>query len=718
MVVLDNIDNEFFVIDSNNVDTVKNRLYGFLVQNDHVIQNDSINHEEDFSDIGAYVYVKSFEDEITISNDFLGSYGLYLYQKDDYFAISNSFYKLFNHLKYTHKLSPNNNYIKSFLSHRTLCTLAYCETAINEIQLLPRNIIVHINKKNNKIEIEEIEYKENYISIDTAEGFEIIDEWYFKWIAVIRSIIENSSNIRLDLSGGFDTRIIAALVFSANIDLNTINIYSINNKVTMLEDFEIASQIADSFGFDLNIYNDNIITEPIENIEGFFDASFYTKFAINNQYNFKYTYPLEPLYAFTGSGGGCIRGHPNMSTDDYYDVWIKRAKKSDSSLIKPTRELLDNGFSKIRDIYPENDDELPWRHYKETRLRYHFGKLAVENYLYNVIRMSPLMDSDLYKLKINTSECDDDLLLMTVILSRYCPKLLEFKVQGKRKFNEDTIKYAQELNTKYPFEAKDLKPVSGKSNHKREKSDAEIDNRFIPGEIARYLKKIFITNSFEHEFKKYFPSKIYERRYRSVFHQKSFPLQDAISAFSIVKIYNDLEIYKKKSDSLYNWFNSFLDENYLSKNINHEVIAELYKFATARIDIVFENSPENDFEILDMSDDSTDITKLTHIKDSKAIALVNQNGSLDFKLKFVGNGKLTFKLKGVFRKDRNKNAIPLYIDYNSFRINDEEILNENTLVWHNMPFIYNKEIKDGETISVSFKWMPLTVDSDYSKFLK
>ncbi|MBQ7928810.1 MAG: hypothetical protein IJ287_08745 [Methanobrevibacter sp.] len=718
MVVLDNIDDEFFVIDSNNLDSVENRLYGFLVQNDHVIQNDNINHDADISDMGAYVYVKASEDEITITNDFIGSYGLYLYKSDGYFAISNSFYKLFNHLKYDHKLTANDNYVDSFLTHRALCTLAYCETAVNEIESLPRNIIVHINRKNSSIDIEEIDHEENSISIDTSEGFEIIDRWYYKWVAVIRSIIENSNNMRLDLSGGFDTRIVAALVFSANVDLNTINVYSIDNKVTMLEDIEIARQIADSFGFELNIYNDNMITEPIENMEGILDASFYTKFAINNQYNFKYVYPVDPLYAFSGSGGGCIRGHPNMNTTDYCDYWIKRAKKSDSSLIKPTREILDDGFSKVRELYSENEDELPWRHYKETRLRYHFGKLAVENYLSNVIRMSPLIDSDLYKLKINTLECDDDLLLMTIILSRYCPKLLDFKVQGKRKFNEDTIRYAQELNEKFPFKPKELKQISGRSHLKREKSDVKSDKQITPGELTRYLRNIFITNAFEHEFKKYFPSKIYERIYKSVFNHKSFPLQDACAAFSIVKIYEDLGLYMKKSDTPYNWLNDFTDDKYFSKNTNHELISELNKFATARIDVLLENPLENDFEILEMSDDSTDIMILNHIKDSKAISLVNQNGSLDFKLKCKGTGKLTFKLKGLFRKDKNKITMPIYIDYTRFNINDEEILSENTLVWHNKPFIYDMDIKEGETISVSSKWMPLSIESDYSKFSK
>ena len=40
---------------------------------------------------GAYVYVKRDRDRITIQQDFMGSWGLYLFRVGDYFALSNSF---------------------------------------------------------------------------------------------------------------------------------------------------------------------------------------------------------------------------------------------------------------------------------------------------------------------------------------------------------------------------------------------------------------------------------------------------------------------------------------------------------------------------------------------------------------------------------------------------------------------------------------------------
>ena len=88
----------FFVIDSENYATVTTKLYGYCVANeasqvfDEQMQTSEIINNinpENYSD-GAYVLVQNFQDEIKISQDFNGGYGLYLYKKDDFFALSSS----------------------------------------------------------------------------------------------------------------------------------------------------------------------------------------------------------------------------------------------------------------------------------------------------------------------------------------------------------------------------------------------------------------------------------------------------------------------------------------------------------------------------------------------------------------------------------------------------------------------------------------------------
>ena len=81
---------------------------------------------------GECYYVKVDDTEIKLLQDFNGSYGLYLYKSNDYFAISNSFLKLVEYLKDKHPISFNKDYADAFL-FTGLCSFAYGETLVNEI---------------------------------------------------------------------------------------------------------------------------------------------------------------------------------------------------------------------------------------------------------------------------------------------------------------------------------------------------------------------------------------------------------------------------------------------------------------------------------------------------------------------------------------------------------------------------------------------------------
>lgn len=48
---------EFFVIDSNNLNDVESRLYGFMLSDNQVIQNDEIDKIKEISGEGSYIYM-------------------------------------------------------------------------------------------------------------------------------------------------------------------------------------------------------------------------------------------------------------------------------------------------------------------------------------------------------------------------------------------------------------------------------------------------------------------------------------------------------------------------------------------------------------------------------------------------------------------------------------------------------------------------------------
>lgn len=189
---------EFFIIDSFNLNNVNQKLYGYAIQDKEIV-DETINANE-LNGTGAYIFIHSDNEEIKILQDFNGSYGLYFYKNEDYFAISNSFLKLVEYLKKNHTITFNKEYADTFL-FSDLCSFAYDATLINEIEVLPRNYKVIINKNNKSINFEEIDYQEHTIELNSEEGINTLDKWFYKWTNIIRSIKDKTNNLTMDLSG-------------------------------------------------------------------------------------------------------------------------------------------------------------------------------------------------------------------------------------------------------------------------------------------------------------------------------------------------------------------------------------------------------------------------------------------------------------------------------------------------------------------------------------
>ena len=297
---------EFFVIDSNNLDTVVERLYGYAFQDGSIVEEDTYNRNNTLESDGAYVHITIDDDFINISQDNIGSYGLYVYEKDDYFAISNSFLKLVEYLENDYPMSFNNEYAEAFI-FSGFCSFAYGETLVNEIEVIPSNSKIVINKKNSTLNLIKFDIDSRSIPINSKEGLEVLDQWYYKWVEIFRSIRSKTNNIVFALSGGMDSRLVSAIWLTANMDLNNVKIESFtdNNHV---EDFQIASMIGREFGFELN-NQQPIKRNFFKEINTPLNISFYTKLGFHNEFYFKYFRYEEPLFLVGGAGGESIRDY-------------------------------------------------------------------------------------------------------------------------------------------------------------------------------------------------------------------------------------------------------------------------------------------------------------------------------------------------------------------------------------------------------------------------
>ena len=714
---------EFFIVHSNNLNHVKNRLYGYALSHDEVIY-DAKNIKKELTGEGAYVYIKVNDNDISIFQDINGSYGLYLYKQDDFFAISNSFLKLVEFLKHGHILTLNSDYAQGLIS-AGLCSHIYEETLINEITSIPRNYIITIDKSQKSVSLNKIDFNEKTVPINSEEGLNILDNWFFKYINILRSIKSKTNNIIIDLSGGFDSRMTFIFALCSNIDLNKVRIGSMTHKtnVSIQEDFEIASEIAKEFNFKLNedvFFEKRIVFDDILTT---LNLSFYVKLGFNNQMNYIYYKSEEPVYSFSGAGGEKLRSYNTKTPEEFLLNTAHNSKRWDESLVEPSLRVMESTIKKISEefgIDNSNSKKIVDLIYSENRFKNHFGKLSVERYMRNLIRFTPLLDSELNKLKLTTDNCDDENILMAVIYLRYCPKLLEFRFQGGREIDEETLQIAKEINKIKPFEHKEYEFISGPPINNEEMVENRKNFYYPYGRnkyVNEYLKEIFYSRKFEMEFKKYFTDNLYNNISKSIETKQYFPLQYAFPIFSIMKIINDIKFSQSKPDYTFSsWLTSHIEDDYGNNDSVHPFYREsLLTYMTARIDMFNKGNQNNNIEILEKSDSFSEINHPDWLKrdDGSGLTIVSKKGKLNLKVKCINDGELDIRLKTRDVKDNELNRFPVYIDYTKFTVNGEDILTENTLISHSEPYVFNKSVKDSETLDIHVEWKPFDNTSHY-----
>lgn len=719
---------EFFIIDSNNLDLIENKLYGFYFDGKKIIKLDDIYN---LTGEGTYIYIKNVSEKIQIFQDFNGSYGLYLYKLDDYFAISNSFLKLVEYLKNYFELTLNEDYARYFLSSELNSTI-YLETLVNEIEIIPRHYFVVIDKKTQTLGFKKIDYGEHSIELNSKKALEILDNWFFKWTGFIRRLKEHTNNIQFDLSGGFDSRIMLLLLLSANVDLNKIEIRSFDDgELCHSEDFIIANEIANAFNFKLN--NKVIGVEKInfKDINTPLNISFYIKLGFHNQLNYKFYKTKEPVYNFSGFGGENLREYDNLTPKEYLKMYVDIAGRTDKSLEKATERLLQTTIDNISEEYDidRNSKEISRTIFNETRSRNHFGKLSVEEYFSNKLLIMPFFDPELHKLKLITEKCDDNNLLFALIYLRYCPELLNFKFQGNRELDNKTLEYAQKINEILPFVPKEYSYISGPEidkNNLNEYYDAhhdlikwEADGYYIKwDDVDNYLREIFQSREFRKEFEKYFSCDLYNKIFQAINEETYFPLQKSYPVFSVLKIINDVKFSQNKNKpNLINWFESFNKLDYENDELFiKEMTIHLLKYLILRMDIKNSSTESNCIKIIENNDANSEISfpewYSNHL--GKGLVLESKNGKIKIKVQCVGEGLLEIKFRGKDVRDKGGNRFPVFIDLTKVFINEEMILNENKLIWHDKPYLFKKEVVDGEIITIEVEWMPFTNSSLYN----
>ena len=482
----------FFLIDSEHPEAVRPGLYGYYLQGTGIVTEAEYAGvspgERGFSDLpgmeGAFLLIEMADGVIRLSQDRLGCWGIYLYRREGRFILSNSFLYLAEYLQregetFTLDLS----YFRHMLAQE-YAVQSFDRTPLKEVRILDRRSVVRIDSRARTLELTKLHFKDSSVSVSSKEGIRLIDAWAARWTGIISSLAGQGARIRMDLSGGFDTRLLLMLFLLSGADLGKLAVYSADGELPwQKEDRRIAEMLAERYGFSLA--QPEALRAPV-----LFDAETsraiteYIKADVHLQLReYRQSFFPERLYAFGAYAGETIRGGIPTREGQLRDLLVflmfpledraSRFAYAHSPLL--TRRGLRAGPKTQRlrrkDMRECSDWVLTDSARKtelasgrkacdpaflrqldlETFRRWHCGKNMAEQLFTNTVPLEPMYDAGLWQLKLSDGLCRDQNLLYAVIMTRYCPELLELPFQGERSILPETVRRAEEINRRYPL---------------------------------------------------------------------------------------------------------------------------------------------------------------------------------------------------------------------------------------------------------------------------
>ncbi len=501
-----------FIIDSNNLDAVQPRLYGYAISDEGELIFDEVPRCK--NRIGIYTFVDVTPDEIIISQDPSGSFGLYVYQDSSRFIFSNSFFRLAEQLNGA--FTYNKPACKA-LYYSMYVPLEASATLVNEIKRLEPDAEVHINRHARTFSITQKPITMFARTFDSEEDFRVLDRWYIRWMELFRGLASHSYPLTVDLSGGIDSRIVLSMFINANIDLNSVCALS-HDKVALkkdAEDYRIAQEIAGYYGFALN----NKAMFPTEKVGSLSAAESYTSMkytsldcSISSKY--PYTDYLTPIVAVKGLGS-LVKGwnweSPEAAIKDSFKFGFAPFRT-----VPPLAQLHQRADrDQLSHFYKaEVDEMLMDRPYKnELAGSYLFSRQIVskldahkclDKINCNEITVTPFFDPDIVEFHYHLGT-DDRYMLAGIILGRYCPKLLEFDVQGN-KLSKNVLSAASTYAGP---------PVSLPAYERLSASPVPAQKRTLAKpDLKSFLEDIYASQDFERNVTAVLPARFFKQAMR------------------------------------------------------------------------------------------------------------------------------------------------------------------------------------------------------------
>lgn len=452
--------NHLLFITSDNYRIMDGTMTGYFIYKGTLYRNNFPGYLSEIEDgQGAFVLVKKQDKEIKLLRDAMGLIRLYCFKKNDYWAISNSFWYLCEEVKKRFSLTLNRGFAELLFTF-DMTPYAAGQSLCNEVMVLSSFAEIRIDYETGQLHINDDYKLKNKVSIDSPEGMEIVDDWISRWGTIVKAIENSGIHLRFDLSGGYDSRITYAIARNANVNFTNTNVKVYSTQPQNMGegaerhfsgDLEIAEKIAQCTDVKI-VSNPNCFHGREISAERRYEIYKHTlSDCVIQAFDRRY-YHKEPLILLGGYLGETIRGygeHYGINSLIRQSCVMSQEFSRNLIMAHGIKSTLD-GYQRVKDLTGnqcsdslENSDQ----YCIECLDGAFFGK-QIQQYSYmNILCMSPYMDIALRKL------CYPDgimpKLVLIVILLRTCPELLEIPFSSENSFTDEEIQYAKYLCEKY-----------------------------------------------------------------------------------------------------------------------------------------------------------------------------------------------------------------------------------------------------------------------------
>ena len=130
------------------------------------------------------------------------------------------------------------------------------------------------------------------------------------------------------------------------------------------------------------------------------------------------------------------------------------------------------------------------------------------------------------------------------------------------------------------------------------------------------------------------------------------------------------------------------------------------KNLTARIDIKNYGTEENNITVISHNDTAARFQTPDWIKNAQGAGLVihSVKGLLSTEIKCIGDGDLKIFLRGRACQDKEGKRVPEWVDYTYLEVDGTCIFDKSRLVWHDRPFSYSMQVRDGQVVRIHVEW--------------